>query len=227
MTRRRAFTLIELLVVISIISVLISILLSALAQARKAAERTSCMSKVKQLATAMEMYLNDEKDFYPPRFYGPSASTGVVVAASHPLNGHYWFSLLESRYVSGTESFRCPTHVEFQWAFSTNQISYGYNYLGSVTLIQGSDWGGPGMRINGSNTILQRCRRTDVQDATSMIVLGDSVYRGIMVHPGLTNNAFGDRHNGGGNIAWGDGHVTFKASEEVEANAGWWTRWKD
>lgn len=62
---RRAFTLIELLVVIAIIAILAAILFPVFAQAKAAAKKISCLSNVKQMATATQLYIADYDDNYP------------------------------------------------------------------------------------------------------------------------------------------------------------------
>ena len=59
------FTLIELLVVIAIIGLLASIILASVYSARQQAERVTALANIKELQTALEIYITDT-GFYPP-----------------------------------------------------------------------------------------------------------------------------------------------------------------
>ena len=65
-TPHQGFTLIELLVVIAIIAILAAILFPVFAQAREKARAIACMSNMKQIGLAIQMYIqdNDERIFY-------------------------------------------------------------------------------------------------------------------------------------------------------------------
>lgn len=89
---RTGFTLVELLVVIGIIALLISVLLPALQSARKQANTLKCLSSLRQIGTAYEMYANENKGYWPSARDRVQASTD---------NWHSWTDLIERYMVKG------------------------------------------------------------------------------------------------------------------------------
>lgn len=74
--QRHGFTLIELLVVIAIISILASMIFPSFSRARESARRVDCVSNLKQIGYALNMYVSDYDERYPIGYPYWSAPSG-------------------------------------------------------------------------------------------------------------------------------------------------------
>lgn len=63
--KTNGFTLIELLVVIAIIAILAAILFPVFSQAKAAAKKTACLANVKEIGLAAQLYIQEYDDAYP------------------------------------------------------------------------------------------------------------------------------------------------------------------
>ncbi len=107
----RAFTLVELLVVLAVLSTLIALILPGLTRAREAARKMVCQGRLRQIAVAWQLYLeNNEGAFYQglnhnSDFGGWRGQTNVV---SRPLNTYLGLPT-DSNTPAGMKVFECPS----------------------------------------------------------------------------------------------------------------------
>lgn len=114
---KRAFTLVEILVVIAIIMLLAAILFPVFATARERARSASCQSNLKQLGTAMTMYIGDWErypyavdpvDKYAPQIWqNQEDAEGITIAEMQLL------TVAMDSYIKNAGVWRCPSDTGF------------------------------------------------------------------------------------------------------------------
>ena len=117
-----AFTLVELLTVIAIIAVLATLLMTALSAAKKKSRQTVCTGNLRQIALALNMYLDD----FPKR---PSGFESLVAV----------------KYLPSPAVLLCPEDKTGNWGgtnrkdmFAATDESIRYSYLHPLPWMQGA-----------------------------------------------------------------------------------------
>jgi prepilin-type N-terminal cleavage/methylation domain-containing protein/prepilin-type processing-associated H-X9-DG protein len=124
--RNNGFTLIELLVVIAIIAILAAILFPVFAQAREKARQAGCLSNMKQVALALQMYAGDYDETLP---HQPDET--VFNYADPPAHANFLKALIP--YTKNMGVFLCPsaTPIPSTYAAYRPTATSANNYFGN------------------------------------------------------------------------------------------------
>jgi prepilin-type N-terminal cleavage/methylation domain-containing protein/prepilin-type processing-associated H-X9-DG protein len=216
MQLRKAFTLIELLVVIAIIAILAAILFPVFAQAKLSAKKIKSLSNVKQLGTALQMYVGDNDDV-TPSIWGTTNPTSCN-ATLDPFQGcstEWWmplFAYFKTIDLVYSDDRNDPDNNAVRRKFGATKLSaYGYNW-GPF------GWRGGGLlerqiALNPGN-VNRGKPLTSVSEPAATFAFGDTydtpratVGIGFAADTwnGTTNSAL--RYGGSFNYTFADGHA--------------------
>ena len=181
---KTAFTLIELLVAIAIIGLLAALLLSSLSKAKERAHRIKCISNLRQIVLGSFAYVQENDDRYPAQ-----PADGVPVLAGGG-DGRNFYDLLMPQ-VKNPAVWICPGTRELPGKL----MSYHMNGLIVTT--------------NGlkASSIVAPSRTLLIGESggtrwDQAYLRPDQIGAYLYDRPQLT-------HNGGGNVAFADGHVAW------------------
>ena len=132
--REEGFTLIELLVVIAIIGILAAMVFPVFARARESARKAVCLSNVKNIALALQMYFADNNDTFPPAEHRAEVVDWYETRWDNPgcplisyCNPYLRWPVILDEYVKNRDVWRCPS------AKMTG---------GALCIVPGPDWFG-------------------------------------------------------------------------------------
>jgi len=201
---RAYFTLIELLVVIAIIAILASMLLPALSKAMLVAKGSQCQGHLRQIGTAIYLYMDDNQEYLPYNQTQPTSIPSYIrIGAYLGLDTFDKLALQKRRSV-----FYCSLNNRID--NTTDYINYAYN-----TSLFGKGPAEPNLKYRYHRltefkvprlclTFSDRCQ---AQDGASIYWAGNLRYMADQP-PDISSQVIGYPHNGQANILWLPGHVS-------------------
>lgn len=217
--RRTGFTLIELLTVIAVVAILASILISVLGQVREKAQQVNCISNLRSLQTASNLYSLEHKGMLVPvyRNLGGNGAGGVTGRVTWH-NDRVFMSYLSQQTGQSNwqDGFLCPASLLDRAITSDLYYSYGMN----ATNMPGS-WTTPGSAAQvGLHMIRNPSRTIAFADAVDWMITmaGADRYVGEV----YAQQAVAYRHNGKANVVFFDGSTASLSRESMVNNEQLW-----
>jgi prepilin-type N-terminal cleavage/methylation domain-containing protein len=214
---RYGFTLIELLVVIAIIAILAALLLPALAKAKAKAKRTQCMSQMRQVGLAFNIYSGDFGGAFPQAhnvwdFANPNAEPNILQVLIPYVGG-------KIDNVSRVPVYTCPS-AKVQVDYSITPVSDGS--IGPNQLVLDCKLSGI-KRPSGTIAIQEDLARsawllTEPEWYSSTPVNGEYTYTQWHTYippPNGPGEYMSNVHEAGGNLIYGDGHAGFSKYQKL------------
>jgi prepilin-type N-terminal cleavage/methylation domain-containing protein len=153
----RGFTLTELLIVIGVIGLLIAILLPVLGKAREASNRIKCLSNLRELGTAVQMYASSYGGKMPIGYWSGQKQTNYLIHINEDgLSFYTMFGLLfQARVLTAPQALFCPSEPLEAFQYNTAENRWppkeevsperentraGYGGRPTVNWIETGDW---------------------------------------------------------------------------------------
>lgn len=118
----------ELLVVVSIIAVLVAILLPTLSKAREAANRTVCLSNVRQLAAMATVYATEHQGVFP--IDARNESSNLIIP--YLFRADMFTALRFGKPAEENRTWQCPSRPVYRYqdlSTSPDPVPYPYSYI--------------------------------------------------------------------------------------------------
>lgn len=210
--RRKAFTLIELLVVIAVIAILAALLFPVFAKAREKARQSQCISNLKQIGLAINMYAQDNDDVLPNLTGGPQGN-GMTGGWIYYQTFSGAFDVTKGSiysYVKNKDVYVCPDDSYGQH----NGLSYAMNDCATLkpTPFVGMDYGKSLAAFDNPSGLIYV---TEEGYPNGVGTNDGGIDHGSPTYP--TGDGLSDRHNGGLEALFMDGHAKYYITTKIKA----------